>query len=169
MKDASWIPLGASYLIIDPRVRYSNMLMDREELMTFILDHYENPRNYGSNDNAHVIQKGGNPGCGDIVTLYLNLDGEGRIKDISFEGEGCIVSQAGTSIITEIVTGKTVDEVEAMGPEVITDVIGRELAMTRPRCTTLGITTVKMALKEWQRKKMLDEIEKDKTANSKIK
>ena len=142
------------------------MTMDREELMTFILDHYENPRNYGSLDNAQVVQKGGNPGCGDIVTLYLNIDDEGRIKDVSFEGEGCIVSQAGTSIITEIVAGKTVDEVEAMGPEVITDVIGRELAMTRPRCTTLGITTVKMALKEWQRKKMIDQIEKDNTVSA---
>jgi nitrogen fixation NifU-like protein len=138
------------------------MAMDREELMTFILDHYENPRNYGAREDAHVIQKGGNPGCGDIITVYLKIDEEGLIKEVSFEGEGCILSQAATSIITEMVVGKTVDEVEAMSSDVITDVIGRDLAMTRPRCTTLGIGTVKMAIKEWQRKKTLDEIEKEK-------
>jgi len=137
------------------------MGMDREEQMTFILDHYENPRNYGAREDANVVQKGGNPGCGDIITIYLKVDDEGLIKDISFEGEGCIVSQAATSMITEIVVDKTVREVEAMSPEVITDIIGRDLAMTRPRCTMLGLSTVKMAVKEWQRMRMLDSIEKE--------
>lgn len=136
--------------------------MDREELMTFILDHYENPRNYGARDDAQVVQKGGNPGCGDIITIYLKIDDEGLIKEASFEGEGCIVSQAATSMITEIVLGKTVDEVEGMTSDVITDIIGRDLAMTRPRCTTLGLSTVKTAIKEWHRKNMLDEIEREK-------
>ena len=135
------------------------MAIDREELMTFILDHYENPRNYGAIGDAQVVQEGGNPGCGDIIKIYLKVDDTGVIRDIGFEGEGCILSQAATSMITEIVAGKTVNEVEAMNSDVITDIIGRDLAMTRPRCTTLGITTVKMALKEWQRIKMINEIQ----------
>jgi nitrogen fixation protein NifU and related proteins len=138
------------------------MEMDREELMQLILDHYENPRHYGPCDDADVVQKGGNPGCGDIITLYLKLHEEDSIEDISFEGEGCILSQAATSMVTEIVKGKTVEEVEKMNSDVITDVIGRDLAMTRPRCTTLGITTVKMALKEWRNQKTLDRIEEEK-------
>jgi nitrogen fixation NifU-like protein len=134
--------------------------MNREELMTFILDHYESPRNYGTLPDADVVQKGGNPGCGDIVTIYLNVDDEERIKKVSFEGQGCIVSQATTSMITELVMGKTADEVEEMSPDAVSDLIGRELAMTRPRCATLGISTVKIAVKEWRRKKMLDDNKK---------
>jgi nitrogen fixation NifU-like protein len=135
------------------------MQMDREELMAFILDHYESPRNYGSIEGAHVVQKGGNPGCGDIVTVYLKVGEQGKIEDISFEGEGCIVSQAATSIVTDIVKDKTVEEVESMSPDVISDVIGKELAMARPSCATLGLTTVKLAIKDWRRKRMLSEIE----------
>jgi nitrogen fixation NifU-like protein len=141
------------------------MGMDREDLMTFILDHYENPRNYGTLGDANVVQKGGNPGCGDIITIYLKVDDGGLIKEVGFEGEGCIVSQAATSMVTEMVVGKTVKEVEAMNHDIITDLIGRDIAMTRPRCTTLGISTVKMAVKEWQRIRMLDSIEKEKSVS----
>ncbi len=141
--------------------------MDRQELMQFLLDHYENPRNYGSSDDADVVLKGGNPGCGDIITLFLKLDDDRRIEEISFEGEGCIISQAATSIITELVEGKTIEEVENMTSDLITDIIGKDLAMTRPRCTTLGITTVKLAIKEWRRKKLIEEIEQDRNLASK--
>ncbi len=137
------------------------MSMNSEERMAFILDHYENPRNYGARDDAQVTQKWGNPGCGDIVTIYLNVDDEERIKNVTFEGEGCTLSQAATSIITEMVIGKTLDEVEAMSPDVISDIVGLELAMNRPRCVTLGLTTVKVAVKEWRRKKMIDGIEQE--------
>jgi nitrogen fixation protein NifU and related proteins len=134
---------------------------DREERMELILDHYENPRNYGALSDAQVVKEWGNPGCGDIVTIYLNVDDEGRIKDITFLGEGCTVSQAATSMITEIVMGKALDEVEAMGPDVILNILGQELGMARPKCTTLGLTTTKLAVKEWRRQKMLADIEKE--------
>jgi nitrogen fixation protein NifU and related proteins len=137
------------------------MEMNREERMELILDHYENPRNYGALDDARVVKEWGNPGCGDIITIYLNVDDEGRITNASFVGEGCTVSQAATSMITEIVIGKTLDEVEAMGPDVILDILGQELGMARPKCTTLGLTTVKLAVKELRRQKMLADIEKE--------
>jgi len=137
------------------------MEMDREELMQVILDHYENPRHYGAREDSDVVQKGGNPGCGDIITIYLNLDDDGRIRDISFDGEGCIISQATTSMITDIVEGKTAEEVEKMNPDVITGLIGKDLALTRPRCATLGITTIKQAIQEWRKQKTIDKIEKE--------
>jgi len=143
------------------------MEMDREELMQVILDHYENPRHYGAREDSDVVQKGGNPGCGDIITIYLNLDDDGRIRDISFDGEGCIISQATTSMITDIVEGKTAEEVEKMNPDVITGLIGKDLALTRPRCATLGITTIKQAIQEWRKQKTIDKIEKERIlANS---
>jgi nitrogen fixation protein NifU and related proteins len=136
------------------------MEMDREELMQVILDHYENPRHYGAREDPDVVQKGGNPGCGDIITIYLKLDDDGTIRDVSFDGEGCIISQATTSMITDIVLGKTAEEVEKMNPDVITDLIGKDLALTRPRCATLGITTIKQAIQGWRKQKTIAEIEK---------
>ncbi|MCI0454793.1 MAG: iron-sulfur cluster assembly scaffold protein, partial [Candidatus Dadabacteria bacterium] len=100
---------------------------------------------------------------GDIVTIYLNVDDNGVISNITFEGEGCTLSQAATSIITEIIIGKSIEEVENMSPNVITDIIGMEIAMNRPKCTTLGLTSVKMAINELERKKKLDIIEKGKS------
>ena len=112
----------------------SEQSKDKQELMDFILDHYENPRNTGTIDDADVekghcdvLQKGGNPGCGDIISICLKVE-KGIIKDFKFEGEGCIVSQAGTSIISEMVLGKEIDEILNMGPELMSDILGEELA-----------------------------------------
>ena len=143
------------------------MEMDREELMQVMLDHYENPRHYGAREDSDVVQKGGNPGCGDIITIYLKLDDNEIIRDVSFDGEGCIVSQATTSMITDVVLGKTAQEVEKMNPDVITDLIGKDLALTRPRCATLGITTIKQAIQQWRKQKTMAEIENERRlANS---
>ena len=121
--------------------------MDRQETIDFILDHYENPRHYGPIADATVVQKGGNPGCGDVVTFYLKVDGAGRIDEISYEGNGCTISQAASSIVTEMFTGKTVADVEATSTDTILDLLGREIAGTRLKCATLGLNTVKEAVR----------------------
>ncbi len=126
--------------------------MDRQAQIDFILDHYENPRHYGPLADASIVQKGGNPGCGDIVTFYLKVDGDGRITGISFEGEGCTISQAASSIVTEMFTGKTVAEVEAASPEAILDLLGREIAGTRIKCAALGLNTTKEAVRLLKRR-----------------
>ena len=69
-------------------------MTDRQEFIDFILDHYENPRHHGALENPDVVMRGGNPGCGDIVTMYLKLGPDERIVDVSFEGQGCTISQA---------------------------------------------------------------------------
>jgi nitrogen fixation NifU-like protein len=125
--------------------------MDRQEQIDFILDHYENPRHYGAIEDATVAQKGGNPGCGDIVTFYLKLAGDGRIEDISFEGEGCTISQAGSSIVAEMFHGKSIEDVENTPADVILDMLGRELAATRLKCATLGLNATKEAVRAVRR------------------
>lgn len=120
--------------------------MDRQAQIDFILDHYESPRHYGPLTDASVVQKGGNPGCGDIVTFYLKVDGDGRISDISFEGEGCTISQAASSVVTEMFTGKTLADVEATTSDAILDLLGREIVSTRLKCATLGLNTLKEAV-----------------------
>ncbi|MCX6029868.1 MAG: iron-sulfur cluster assembly scaffold protein [Chloroflexi bacterium] len=121
--------------------------MDRQSQIDFILDHYENPRHYGALADASATAQGVNPGCGDVVTIYLKADGGGRIAAISFEGEGCTISQAGASIVTEMFTGKTLADVENTSAEAILDLLGREIAATRLKCATLGLNTTKEAVR----------------------
>ncbi len=123
---------------------------DRQEFIDFILDHYENPRHHGAMDNPDVVMRGGNPGCGDVVTLYLRLDGGERIADVSFEGEGCTISQAAASIIAEKVIGKTLAEVTAMDAQIVVDEMGREVVANRLRCATLTLNTLKAAEKKYR-------------------
>ncbi|MCC7353457.1 MAG: iron-sulfur cluster assembly scaffold protein [Anaerolineae bacterium] len=129
--------------------------MDRQAKIDFILDHYETPRNYGALSDATVVQKGGNPGCGDIITLYLRINGDNRVEEITFEGEGCTISQAATSMVTEMLKGKTLQEVEEIPLDTILDLLGHEIVATRLRCATLGMATAKEAVTRFKREEML--------------
>jgi nitrogen fixation NifU-like protein len=122
--------------------------MNHDELMELIIEHYKHPRNRGPIENARVVQKGGNPGCGDVITVYLDAGDDGVVRRLSFEGEGCMVSQAGTSLILEKALGKTLSEIEEMAPETVTEILGKRLVMTRPNCTHLGLNTLKLAVKK---------------------
>lgn len=131
--------------------------LDRQLIIENLQDHYENPCNYGALENADVVQEGGNPGCGDIVTIYLRVNGDDTIEQVSFEGEGCTISQAAASIVTEMVKGKTLAEIEAMDYNDLLDLLGREVVMTRVRCATLALGTLKGATKRYITQKMLTE------------
>jgi nitrogen fixation NifU-like protein len=74
-----------------------------------ILDHYRKPRHHGLREPYDVEVHHVNPLCGDEVTLRLELDGD-RIREVSFDGHGCSISQASASVMTELVTGRTVDD-----------------------------------------------------------
>ena len=124
--------------------------MSREDFMAFILDHREKPRNNHPMDDPTVEVSGGNPGCGDIVTIYLKVGDDEKIEDISYVGEGCTISQAGASFMTSRLKGKTLAEVEEMDYDIITETFGREVMATRPRCATLALGTTKSAIKKYR-------------------
>jgi nitrogen fixation protein NifU and related proteins len=124
-------------------------MSDRQEFIDFILDHYENPRHHGPMAQADVVMRGGNPGCGDIVTLYLKLAEGERIADVSFEGEGCTISQAAASMVTEKLIGKTLAEVTEMDAGALIEEMGREVVANRLKCATLAINTAKAAEKKY--------------------
>ena len=128
--------------------------MDRQGKIDFILDHYESPRGHGVTEPADVVVQGGNPGCGDIVTVYLQTDGNEQITKMSFQGEGCIISQAATSMVMEMFNGKTLHDIETTDNRVIIDILGREIATTRLRCATLGLTTAQNAVSTLRRQRM---------------
>jgi nitrogen fixation protein NifU and related proteins len=129
--------------------------MDRSEYIEFILDHFNNPRNYGSLDDPDILVNGGNPGCGDVVTLYVKLDADDRIVDVKFEGKGCTISMAGASIVTELVKGKTLKEIEAMSYAPVIDQMGEDVVKSRLRCATLGMDTLKGGAREYPSRKAL--------------
>ena len=86
----------------------------RELYQQVILDHNKNPRNFGKLEDANRDQEGYNPLCGDHLHVYLQVDDDGVIEDIRFEGSGCAISKASASLMTDAVKGKSVEEAEAV-------------------------------------------------------
>lgn len=126
--------------------------MDRQEYIETLLDHYENPRNRRAIENADIDYTGGNPGCGDIVHMYATIDENERIADISFEGDGCTISQAAASIITEMVQGKTLTELEGISYETLVEELGSEVVAPRIKCAVLALGTLKAGADDYRRK-----------------
>ncbi len=112
-----------------------------------ILDHYKNPRNHGELDPCDASAQGTNPLCGDDVAISVNFEGD-AISEIRFQGRGCAISQASASILTEIVEGRTVDEVAALDKDELLDELGAPLAKNpaRLKCALLGLGVLKLAL-----------------------
>jgi len=101
-------------------------------------------------DDADARVPGGNPGCGDLVTMYVRAEpGEDRIAEVSFEGEGCTISQAAASILADRMNRKKpgFDEIAALSYEQMIDLLGRDVVGSRPRCATLALGTLKAAVK----------------------
>jgi nitrogen fixation NifU-like protein len=125
--------------------------VDRQAYVENIVDHYEHPRNKGRMEDADVQLGGGNPGCGDLITMYVKVGDDDRVDAVSFDGEGCTISQAGGSIVTELAQGLTLDEVKALGLEAITDEMGEEIVKSRVRCATLALGTLQAAVDQFRR------------------
>jgi len=111
-----------------------------------ILDHYKAPRNHGLLEPHDAIAEGQNPLCGDEVTVSVRF-GEGEvIEDVGFEGRGCAISQAATSMLTDLVKGRTAAEVATMPKDELLDEIGIPLTPVRLKCALLGLGVLKVAL-----------------------
>ena len=112
-----------------------------------ILDHYKNPRGHGLLDEPDAQAEGQNPLCGDEVAIDVAFGQDGEtIQDVRFEGRGCAISQAATSMLTEIVKGRTAAEVAELPREELLDEIGIPLTPVRLKCAILGLGVLKVAL-----------------------
>ena len=111
-----------------------------------ILDHYKNPRSHGLLDPADAVAEGQNPLCGDEVTVSVRFGDGDTVEAIGFEGRGCAISQAATSMLTELVRGRTAREVAAMEKEELLEEIGIPLTPVRLKCAILGLGVLKLAL-----------------------
>jgi nitrogen fixation NifU-like protein len=112
-----------------------------------ILDHYKNPRGHGLLDDADAEAEGQNPLCGDEVSIYVAFGDDGdTIDEVKFSGRGCAISQAATSMLTELVQGRTAQEVAGLPRDELLDEIGIPLTPVRLKCALLGLSTLKLAL-----------------------
>jgi nitrogen fixation NifU-like protein len=110
-----------------------------------ILDHYKNPRNHGTIDDPDAHADGQNPLCGDEVSIDVAFDGD-TISAMKFSGRGCAISQAATSMLTELVVGRTAQEAAALEKEELLEEMPIPLTPVRLKCAILGLTTLKVAL-----------------------
>jgi nitrogen fixation NifU-like protein len=112
-----------------------------------ILDHYKNPRGHGPMENADAEAEGQNPLCGDEVSIYVAFADDGdTIDEVKFSGRGCAISQAATSMLTEMVKGRSATQVATLPREELLDEIGIPLTPVRLKCALLGLSTLKLAL-----------------------
>ena len=112
-----------------------------------ILDHYKNPRGHGAIADPDAHAEGQNPLCGDEVSIYVAFGEDGEtIDEVKFSGRGCAISQAATSMLMDMATGRTATDVATMDKDELLDEIGIPLTPVRLKCAMLGLTTLKVAL-----------------------
>ncbi len=108
-----------------------------------IIDLYENPLNFGVLEPSDFSYEEDNPLCGDVVRIDVRLDKSGRVAEIRWSGEGCAISQASASLLTEEVKGMTLAEVRTFPKEHLLELLGVPLSMARVKCALLSLKVLK--------------------------
>jgi len=111
-----------------------------------ILDYYRHPKNKGTLENPQIQARDTNPLCGDVVEIQMLLDGDNTVKDIKFTGQGCAISQASASMLTELIKGKSLDEIRKISKEDVLSLIGGQLSAVRLKCALLSLKVMKTGL-----------------------
>ncbi len=109
-----------------------------------ILDHYKNPHNYGKLDNPTISATEDNPLCGDDIQIDLKVEND-KVTEVGFSGEGCAISQASTSMLSDKLIGMTLDEIKNFPNEEIYKMLGVQISPGRVKCALLGLVTAKKA------------------------
>ena len=110
-----------------------------------ILDHYKNPRGHGVITDPDAEAEGQNPLCGDEVSIAVEFEGD-TIADVRFQGRGCAISQAATSMLMDMVKGRAAEEVASMSRDELLEEVGIPLTPVRLKCALLGLGVLKVAL-----------------------
>ncbi len=104
----------------------------------YILEHYRDPRNHGHLEQPDISAADTNPLCGDRVEIDLRVQ-DGRVTEVRFDGRGCAISQASASMLTEKIEGATLDELRALRPDDVLEMLGVTIGPARQRCALLGL------------------------------
>jgi nitrogen fixation NifU-like protein len=117
--------------------------MDDNMYREQIIDLYQNPLNFGALDSPDFSYEEDNPLCGDVIRISVQLDDNNHVVDVKWEGEGCAISLASASLLTEEIKGLSIDEIKDFSKEQLLDLLGIQLSMTRIKCALLSLKVLK--------------------------
>ena len=104
-----------------------------------ILDHYKNPRNYGELSEPTFTHEGVNPSCGDELEFDVTLEDDGEtVEHVAFRGDGCAISQASASMLSQKLPGMTLAEIEELDRDDVVDMLGVDISPMRIKCAVLA-------------------------------
>ena len=111
-----------------------------------ILDHYRHPRHTGTLEEPTHTHESHNPLCGDVLRIDLHVNENNIVDQVTFEGKGCAISQASASMLTEMIEGKSLDDVKNIGKDDILEMLGIEIGPVRMKCALLSLKTLKAGI-----------------------
>jgi nitrogen fixation NifU-like protein len=111
----------------------------------YILDHYRNPRNFGTLEHPDATAEDLNPLCGDQIRMDLQVAKDGIVSDVRFSGKGCAISQASASMLTQSIVGMKLADVARLSKEAVLENVGIGISPTRMKCAMLGLRVLKSA------------------------
>ncbi len=120
--------------------------MNSEEIyQETILDHWRNPRNYGTLKNPTATFRNSNPTCGDVIEIYIKITNK-KITNVKFKGTGCAISQAAASLLTNYIKGKSISFIKKLSKEEVLDLLNINLSPLRIKCALLCLKTLKYSV-----------------------
>ncbi|MFH1047371.1 MAG: iron-sulfur cluster assembly scaffold protein [Patescibacteria group bacterium] len=114
-----------------------------------ILDHSRHPRNKQILEGATFKSQRRNMSCGDTMEIFVKLGADKKVERVTFDGVGCAISQGAASMLTELVPGKTLDEIKSLTKEDVFKLLGTEVGPARIRCALLALETLQKGIDEF--------------------